>query len=97
MSKIQPLGDKILVQVIEKEKTEGGLLIANSEASHEPKRGKVLAVGEGITYDNGELRPFNIKENEIVIFNPTSAINVDSDGVKCKVITIRDVYGKEIQ
>ena len=97
MAKIQPIGDRILVQVIEKEKTEGGLVLANIENHNEPKTGKVLSVGEGVTYDNGELKPLNINVNDIVIFNPTTAINVDSDGLKCKVITIRDVYGKEVQ
>lgn len=97
MAKIQPIGDRILVQVIEKDKTDGGLVLANIENHNEPKTGKVLAVGEGVALETGEIRPLNIKVDDVVIFNPTSAIKVNSDGKECKVITIRDIYGKEVK
>lgn len=97
MTKIQPIGDKILVKIIEEEKNESGLVFANIENRNEPKKGKVLAVGDGVTLDTGELKPLQISVNEIVIFNPTQAIDVESDGIKCKIITIRDIYGKEVE
>ena len=97
MTKIQPLGDKILVEILEKEKSESGLVFANIENRNEPKTGKVLAVGEGVTLDTGEVKPLGISVNDKVIFNPTQSVDVEHDGIKCKIITIRDVYGKELE
>ena len=97
MAKIQPIGDRVLVEPIEKEKTEGGLMLSNIQNHDEPKTGKVLAVGEGVTLDTGEVKPLAVNVGDTVIFNPVSAINVMNDGVKCNVITIRDIYGKELK
>ncbi len=47
MAKLRPLGDKILVKRLEAEsKTKSGIVLPDS-AKEKPRRGKVLAVGDG--------------------------------------------------
>ena len=62
MSKLRPLGDKILVKRVEAEtKTKSGIVLPDS-AKEKPKRGKVLSVGEGKRLDTGERPPSKSKK-----------------------------------
>lgn len=54
MAKLRPLGDKILVKRLEAEtKTKSGIVLPDT-AKEKPKRGTVLAVGNGRRLDSGE-------------------------------------------
>ena len=54
---LQPLGDRLIVDVLEEEEmTVGGIVLPDS-AREKPQRGKVLAVGPGSRNDKGELVP----------------------------------------
>ena len=58
MAKLRPLGDKILVKRVEAEsKTKSGIVLPDS-AKEKPRRGTILAVGDGKRLDNGERAPF---------------------------------------
>ena len=47
MTKIRPLGDRVLIRRLEaQDETPGGILLPDT-AKEKPKRGKVVAVGEG--------------------------------------------------
>ncbi len=62
MAKLRPLGDKILVKRVEAEsKTKGGIVLPDT-AKEKPKRGKVLAVGDGKLLDNGERATLHREE-----------------------------------
>ena len=53
MANITPLGDKVVVELIEAEdKTSGGIILPDS-AKKKPTEGKVVAVGTGRVLDNG--------------------------------------------
>ncbi|MBR1680913.1 co-chaperone GroES, partial [bacterium] len=55
--KIRPIGDRIVIKVIEDTaQTEGGIFIPDS-AKEKPQKGEVVAVGEGKTLDSGEKAP----------------------------------------
>ena len=45
---LKPLGDRVIVEVVEEEEqTVGGIVLANN-AKQKPQTGKVVAVGEGL-------------------------------------------------
>lgn len=51
---LKPLGDRVVLQAeTEEEKTVGGIVLA-SNVKEKPTTGKVIAVGEGRTLDNGQ-------------------------------------------
>ncbi|MFV0446320.1 MAG: co-chaperone GroES [Planctomycetaceae bacterium] len=67
--RIVPLGDKVVVQREEAEsKTAGGIVLPDS-AQDKPQRGKVVAVGDGHTKDDGSKVPLTVKEGDNVIFS----------------------------
>ena len=69
MSTIKPLGDKIVVQLVEaEEKTAGGILLPDS-AKKKPTEGKVIAVGEGRVLESGERNKLTVKPGDRVLFS----------------------------
>ena len=66
--KVRPLGDKILLKRVEAEsKTKHGIVLPET-AKEKPKRGTVIAVGDGKLLDSGERAKFQVKKGDEVIF-----------------------------
>ena len=51
---LQPLGDRLIVEVLEEEETTVSGIVLPDTAKEKPQRGKVLAVGPGARDENGE-------------------------------------------
>lgn len=67
MSKVRPLGDKILVKRVEPEtKTKSGIFLPET-AKEKPQQATVVAVGDGRLLDNGKRAPFQVKAGDKVI------------------------------
>lgn len=67
--KIVPLGDKVVVKRQEAEgRTAGGIVLPDS-AKDKPQRGKVVAIGDGHTKDDGTKIALTVKEGDNVIFS----------------------------
>lgn len=67
-SKIQPLGDRVLVEPLEaEEKSAGGIVIPDT-AKEKQQRGKVIAIGKGRTGEDGKVTPLEVKVNDQVLF-----------------------------
>jgi chaperonin GroES len=67
--KLQPLGDRVVVERdASEEKTSGGILLPDS-AQDKPTRGKVLSVGEGRMLDDGKRSKLQVKVGDRVLFN----------------------------
>ncbi len=45
--KLKPLGDRLIVKVVEEEETTASGIVLPDTAKEKPQRGEVLAVGEG--------------------------------------------------
>ena len=66
--KIQPLGDRVVVEREEaEERTAGGIVLPDS-AKDKPSRGTVLAVGDGRVLDDGSRAPLQVKVGDKVLF-----------------------------
>lgn len=91
MSKIKPLGDKILVEVLEaEEKTKGGIILPDT-AKEEKTEGKVVSVGSGKTLESGKVQPVEVKKGDRVIYNKYGGDDILIDGKKHKIIRESDV------
>jgi chaperonin GroES len=91
MAKLRPLGDKILVKRVEAEtKTKSGIVLPDS-AKEKPKRGKVLAVGEGKRLDNGERAAIEVKKGDEVLFTSYAGTELKIDGEEVLVMSVDDV------
>lgn len=96
--KVRPLGDKVLVEVLEaEEKTKGGIILPDT-AKEEKTEGKVIAVGGGKILDSGKAQPLEVKKGDRVIFGKYAGDEILIDGKKHKVLKeseILAVFDKE--
>jgi chaperonin GroES len=91
MAKLRPLGDKILVKRLEAEsKTKSGIVLPDS-AKEKPKRGKVLAVGDGRRLENGEKVALTVKKGDEVLFTSYAGTELKIDGEEVMVMSEDDV------
>jgi chaperonin GroES len=69
---IKPLGDRIVVKVLEAEtKSKGGIVLPDS-AKEKPQEAKVVAVGKGKLLENGTVATPEVKVGDKVIFGKYS-------------------------
>ena len=96
--KIKPLGDKVLVEVLEaEEKTKGGIILPDT-AKEEKTEGKVVAVGTGKILESGKVQPVEVKRGDRVIYNKYAGDEILIDGKKHRVLKeseILAVFEKE--
>ena len=89
--KVVPLNDKIVVKRLEAEdKTAGGIVLPDT-AKEQPKRGKVLSVGEGKRLDSGERSPVKVKKGDEVIFASYAGTEIKLDGEELMIMSEDDV------
>ncbi len=65
---LRPLGDKVVIQVKEEEKTTLGGIVLPGSAQEKPQQGTVIAVGTGEIVD-GKKIPLDVKANDEVIYS----------------------------
>src|SRR4051812_1390426 len=66
---LQPLGDRLIVEVLEEEETPVSGIVLPDTAKEKPQRGRVLAAGPGSRNDKGELVPMEVAEGDEIIFS----------------------------
>lgn len=90
--KIQPLGDRVLVESVEvaDEQVMGGIVIPDS-AKEKPQESRVVALGTGKTDDNGKKVPFDVKVGDIVLTSRYGGTEVKYDGKEYKILNADDI------
>ena len=92
MANITPLGDKVVIEVLEAEdKTAGGIILPDS-AKKKPTEGKVIAVGEGRTLDNGNRNKLSVKSGDRVLFSKYGGNDVTLDGKDFTILDEDQIY-----
>ena len=87
---IKPLGDRIVIKVIEDtEQTSGGIFIPDS-AKEKPQKGEVVAVGPGKMNDKGEREPMDVKVGDIVLYAKYAGTDIKIDGTEYKILSVKD-------
>jgi chaperonin GroES len=65
---LQPLGDRLIVEVLEEEwSTVSGIVLPDT-AREKPQRGRVLAVGAGARDEQGKRIEVDVAEGDEVVF-----------------------------
>jgi chaperonin GroES len=89
--KVKPLGDKILVEILEaEEKTKGGIILPDT-AKEEKTEGRVIAAGPGKVLESGKVQPLEVKKNDRVLFGKYSGDEIIIDGKKHKIVKESEV------
>ena len=88
---ITPLGERIVIKVLEsEERTKSGILIPDT-AKEKPQMGEVKAVGSGRMLENGQKIALDVKVGDKVLYAKYAGTEVKLDGEEYMVLKESDV------
>ena len=91
--KINPVGDRILVQHVEdKEQVRGGVIIPDS-AKEKPQEAKVIALGTGAKAKDGGVIAFDVQLGDTVLIGKFAGSEVKLDEQKYTLVREDDILG----
>lgn len=92
MTKLKPLGDKVVVELVEQEaKTASGIYLPDT-AQKKPQTGKVVATGNGRVLDNGKRNDLTVKVGDKVLFSKYGGNEVVIDGKDLTILDEDQIY-----
>ncbi|GGG31093.1 10 kDa chaperonin [Lysinibacillus alkalisoli] len=88
---LKPLGDRLVIEVIEvEEKTASGLILTET-AKEKPQQGKVVAVGNGVMLPSGERVSLDVKVDDQILFDEYAGKIVKYQGQEYLILRESDV------
>ena len=94
---LQPLGDRLIVEVLDEEETTFSGIVLPDTAKEKPQRGRVLAVGPGYRSEQtGELIPLEVADGDEVIFSKYGGTEVKVGTDDLLILRESDVLAKVV-
>jgi chaperonin GroES len=88
---LKPLGDRVLVKVLEQEdKTAGGILLPDT-AREKPQLGEVTAVGPGRKTEDGNVVPTEVKVGDKVLYAKYAGTEIKIASSDYLLLTEKDI------
>ncbi|MCE2765384.1 MAG: hypothetical protein RLZ87_606 [Armatimonadota bacterium] len=92
MANLKPLGDKVVVEVLDAEEmTASGIFLPDS-AKKKPQEGTVIATGNGRVLDNGERNQLSVKVGDKVLFSKYGGNEVSLEGKEYTILDEDQIY-----
>jgi len=91
---LQPLGDRLIVEVLEEDDTTASGIVLPDTAKEKPQRGRVLAVGPGARDEDGEHVAMDVEEGDEVIFSKYGGTEFKLGADEVLILRESDVLAK---
>ncbi|HRY28954.1 MAG TPA: co-chaperone GroES [Elusimicrobiota bacterium] len=91
--KIRPLGDRVLVRPLEKEKQERSGIIIPDTAKEKPQEGEIVAAGKGKVADDGKVIPMEVKVGDKILYGKYSGTEIKIDDKEYLIMHQEDILG----
>ena len=89
-TKVQPLGDRVLIKQLEAEdKTKGGIILPDT-AKEKPQEAEVVAVGKGKVEDGKTIVP-EVKVGDKILYGKYSGTEIKVDGEELIIVKEEDI------
>ncbi len=92
--KLQPLGDRVVVQPAEREETTKSGIVIPDTAKEKPQRGSVIAVGKGRRDDDGERIPMDVSVGDTVLFAKYAGTEFKFEDEEYFILSEKDILAK---
>ncbi len=96
MMDLQPLGDRLIVEVLEEEETTTSGIVLPDTAKEKPQRGRVLAVGPGSRDEDGKYIPMDVAEGDEIIFSKYGGTEIRLGTEEVLILRESDVLAKVV-
>jgi chaperonin GroES len=93
---LQPLGDRIIVEVLDEEDVTASGIVLPDTAKEKPQRGKVLAVGPGPRDEDGEYIKMDLEEGDEIIFSKYGGTEIKLGVNEVLILRESDVLAKVV-
>jgi chaperonin GroES len=93
---LQPLGDRVIVEVLDEEETTVSGIVLPDTAKEKPQKGKVLAVGPGPRDEDGEYIKMDVEEGDIVIFSKYGGTEIKVGPEDVLILRESDILAKVV-
>ena len=92
-TKIQPLGDRLVIKALSGETTTKSGIVLPDSAKEKPQEGEVLAVGPGKFLNNGKRVASEIQVGQRVLFAKYAGTEIKMDGEEYLILRESDIMG----
>src|SRR3954451_24810175 len=94
---LKPLGDRLIVEVLEEEETTVSGIVLPDTAKEKPQRGKVLAVGPGArNQDTADYMPIDWEEGDEIVFSKYGGTEIKLGTDDVLILRESDVLAKVV-
>ena len=91
---LQPLGDRLIVEVLDEEESTVSGIVLPDTAKEKPQRGRVLAVGPGARDEHGKRIEMDVSEKDEIIFSKYGGSEIKLGADEVLILRESDVLAK---
>ena len=88
---LKPLGDRLVVEPMEREQTTPSGLVLPETAKEKPQEGEVIAVGPGRRDEDGKRVDMDVQVGDRVLYAKYGGTEIKIDGKKLLILKESDV------
>jgi chaperonin GroES len=93
---LKPLGDRLIVEVLEEEETTVSGIVLPDTAKEKPQRGRVLAVGPGPRDEDGNFIAMDLAEGDEIVFSKYGGTEIKVGADEYLILRESDVLAKVV-
>ena len=93
---LQPLGDRLIVEVLEEQQITVSGIVLPDTAQEKPQRGRVFAVGPGPRDEDGEYVKMDVEEGDEIIFSKYGGTEIKLGADEVLILRESDVLAKVV-
>ncbi len=90
---IKPLGDRVVIKMVETEETTKSGIVLPGSAKEKPQYAEVIAVGPGGVVDGKEVT-MEVKVGDKVLLSKYAGTEVKLDGIEYTILRQNDILAK---
>jgi chaperonin GroES len=95
MSKLVPLGDRVVIKPSPKEEVSRGGIVLPDTVKEKPVEGEIIAVGAGKLTDDGKRLPMDVKVGDVVIYSKYAGTEFKDKDVELVIMRESDLLAKK--
>jgi chaperonin GroES len=88
---IKPLGDRVVIELVEQEETTASGIVLPDSAQEKPQEGRVVAVGSGRVTENGEKVALEVSEGDRIIYSKFAGTEVKYERTEYLILRENDI------
>ncbi len=96
MSKLVPLGDRVVIKPTPREEVSKGGILLPDTAKEKPQEGEIIAVGAGKLTDEGKRLPMDVKVGDKVIYSKYAGTEYKEIGDELVIMRESDLLAKKV-